>query len=238
MGDFKVSAHLSPSELHARARDGLQSGQCSTPGLDYHQLDQDGRVDQSDGADATERPLAGLLAQRLEGTADQEAPGEEPFDEGMRNNAMEYQEYLNGRRTLKFKQFCELIRQRELGTHSKEELQQRWHSIDTDRDGRISTREYLVWSLRDALARSAGRVLTIFRAWDEDGSGTVSRREFRKAIRGLGFDFCGDEGAVDEVFDEMDGDGNGTLSFKEVSDGVRPPRATAPRATAACGRRV
>ena len=43
-------------------------------------------------------------------------------------------------------------------------------------------------SLRDSLARSATRVMDLFRKWDDDQSGTVSKKEFRKAIVELGFD--------------------------------------------------
>ena len=32
------------------------------------------------------------------------------------------------------------------------------------------------------------RVIDLFREWDEDGDGTVSKKEFRKAMPLLGFD--------------------------------------------------
>ena len=38
--------------------------------------------------------------------------------------------------------------------------------------------EYLQWSLKDALLRSSSRVVDLFRAWDEDGSGSVDKKEF------------------------------------------------------------
>ena len=40
--------------------------------------------------------------------------------------------------------------------------------------------------LRDALSANAVRVIDLFRDWDEDCSGTVSKREFRKALPMLG----------------------------------------------------
>ena len=35
--------------------------------------------------------------------------------------------------------------------------------------------------LRDALSKAAVRVIDLFRDWDDDQSGTVSKKEFRKA---------------------------------------------------------
>ena len=37
--------------------------------------------------------------------------------------------------------------------------------------------------LRDALAKNAARVIDLFREWDEDGNGEVSKKEFGKAMR-------------------------------------------------------
>ena len=34
-----------------------------------------------------------------------------------------------------------------------------------------------MWALKDALSRSSSRVVDLFRAWDEDRSGTVEKRE-------------------------------------------------------------
>ena len=40
--------------------------------------------------------------------------------------------------------------------------------------------------LKLALSKNAGRVIDLFREWDTDGDGTVSRKEFRKALPALG----------------------------------------------------
>ena len=42
--------------------------------------------------------------------------------------------------------------------------------------------------LRDALVTNAVRVIDLFREWDEDGDGTVSKKEFRKAVIHLGLE--------------------------------------------------
>ena len=42
--------------------------------------------------------------------------------------------------------------------------------------------------LKDALRANAGRVIDLFREWDTDGDGEVSRKEFHVAMPRLGFD--------------------------------------------------
>ena len=42
--------------------------------------------------------------------------------------------------------------------------------------------------LRDALSAAAVRVIDLFREWDADGNGKVTRDEFHKAMGQLGFD--------------------------------------------------
>jgi len=42
--------------------------------------------------------------------------------------------------------------------------------------------------LLEALARSTARVVGLFRAWDDDGTGHISRREFRRGLREMKFD--------------------------------------------------
>ena len=40
--------------------------------------------------------------------------------------------------------------------------------------------------LRDALKQQAARVIDLFREWDDDDNGIVSKKEFRKALPMLG----------------------------------------------------
>ena len=67
--------------------------------------------------------------------------------------------------------------------------------------------------LRQALAKGAMKILDLFRDWDEDGDGLVSKREFRKALAALGADAPRSE--VDVLFDSLDEDGSGYLTFDE-----------------------
>ena len=50
--------------------------------------------------------------------------------------------------------------------------------------------------------RSASRVVDLFKAWDDDRSGTVDKKEFFKAVRSLGFDVSQED--TDAVFDSLD----------------------------------
>jgi hypothetical protein len=70
-----------------------------------------------------------------------------------------------------------------------------------------------------ALRSSAGRVLDLFREWDTDGDGEISRKEFHKAMPLLGFDVPKAE--IDTLFDLWDKSGDGSLEFKELDKILR-----------------
>ena len=65
-----------------------------------------------------------------------------------------------------------------------------------------------------SLKKNAARVIDLFREWDTDGNGEISRSEFHKAIVKLGFD--APKSDIDELFTAWDPDGSGTLDFKEL----------------------
>ena len=69
--------------------------------------------------------------------------------------------------------------------------------------------------LRDALTKNAVRVIDLFREWDDDNSGSVSRHEFAKAMAALGYD--GQPEDIDCVYDSLDPDGSGSLEYKEMN---------------------
>ena len=68
--------------------------------------------------------------------------------------------------------------------------------------------------LRDTLSKHAVRVIDLFREWDDDASGTVDKREFRRAMPLLGLDVPRAE--VDRLFETFDPDGTGTITFDEL----------------------
>jgi len=84
-------------------------------------------------------------------------------------------------------------------------------NIDLDEDSGVPYQE----QLRTALSQNAVRVIDLFREWDEDESGSVSKKEFRKAMPMLGLDVPVED--VDALFDSWDPDGSGMLELKELT---------------------
>ena len=74
--------------------------------------------------------------------------------------------------------------------------------------------------LCDALVQIGGRVIDLFREWDEDRDGNVSKKEFRRAMSLLGTGATKTQ--VEEVFDSFDIDGSGVISLKELEKILRP----------------
>ena len=89
--------------------------------------------------------------------------------------------------------------------------------------------------VRDALASNGSRVMELFRSWDDDGDGEVSKAEFHKAMISLGLcappEATGAQknavtDAVSSLFDSFDGDGGGSIGFRELNKMLR--RTVAP----------
>ena len=145
---------------------------------------------------------------------------EEDFDTGMRHNAMDHAVAdADNDGMLDFKEFCKLIRDREEGEQSTKALRRRFYALDADGSGKVDMSEYFLWSLRDALIRSSQRVLDLFQQWDVDGSGSITRKELRKAVECMGFDAR--KADIDALFDELDGDGSGKVDYAELNTMLR-----------------
>ena len=82
--------------------------------------------------------------------------------------------------------------------------------FDVDEESHLSVAE----QLREALCRSAVRVVDLFRAWDDDKNGRVSRAEFHTAMDQLNFNAPAAE--IDVLFREWDPDGSGAIELKEL----------------------
>ena len=67
--------------------------------------------------------------------------------------------------------------------------------------------------LRVALRNDQAKVLALFKEWDEDGDGTVSKREFRRAMPLLGLKAPKEH--LDALFDSFDPDGSGIIDYDE-----------------------
>ena len=151
-----------------------------------------------------------------------EGEAEEDFVAGMRQNAMDYQAHdVDQDHKLDFNEFCALVRDREEGDFTTEELRARFEALDADGSGKVDLHEYVRFSLRDALYRSSARVIDLFRKWDTDESGEIDKKEFRKAIRSMGFNFFADDAEIDMVFDDFDLDKSGQLDYKELNKQLR-----------------
>ena len=83
-------------------------------------------------------------------------------------------------------------------------------NFDIDEDSELTVAE----QLGAALKANAGRVIDLFRGWDTDGDGEVSRKEFHKAMPLLGFDASKKD--IDDLFSSWDADGGGSLDFGEL----------------------
>ena len=73
--------------------------------------------------------------------------------------------------------------------------------------------------LSEILSRNGVRVMNLFREWDEDSSGYVDKKEFRKAMPLLGLEVSKKE--IDALFDSWDPDKSGKLEFKELDKILR-----------------
>merc|ERR1712216_263754 len=79
--------------------------------------------------------------------------------------------------------------------------------------------------LAQALRTHATRVLDLFRDWDDDGNGEISRKEFHKAMPALGLEVP--KKAIDELFNEWDSSGDGSVGYKELTKILRARPAAA-----------
>ena len=78
----------------------------------------------------------------------------------------------------------------------------------------------LVEQLAEALTANLGRVIEVFRAWDGDGSGMISKREFRQGLSALGLKDVARE-QVDALFDQIDVDHSGEIEYGEINKKLR-----------------
>ena len=66
-------------------------------------------------------------------------------------------------------------------------------------------------ALRTALAAHHSSAIELFQEWDADGSGTVSRQEFRSGFKQLGLD-----AQWETLFDHFDRDHSGSIEYDEL----------------------
>ena len=79
--------------------------------------------------------------------------------------------------------------------------------------------EAMMDALRAKIASSLQRTLNLFAEWDTDGSGSIDRQEFVRALAVLGLE--PDAAVATALFDALDADHSGTLEFAELHTKLR-----------------
>lgn len=110
-------------------------------------------------------------------------------------------------------------------------LHQVWNSVDEDSDGFVTFKEFLTWMEQDshsdfasALTKATGTpgiaMVAIFRLWDKDESGTISREEVEKLMVMTGLDAASTD--ISSLFGAMDKNQDGTISYAEFASFLFP----------------
>lgn len=68
---------------------------------------------------------------------------------------------------------------------------------------------------------TSGPLMQLFKRWDADKSGKVTREEFRAEL--VATDIAAADDDMDAIFDEMDTDGSGSIKLSELYEWVHPP---------------
>ena len=93
------------------------------------------------------------------------------------------------------------------------------HADESERAAQVDEQpEANLIALRSKLANAAefGLIVDIFREWDDDQNGTISRTEFRKALPVLGIAI--ENHQADSLFALFDTDGSGAVDYRELHE--------------------
>ena len=92
--------------------------------------------------------------------------------------------------------------------------------------GRVDSSEAMHMRLRRGMAQSWVRVVDLFRVWDVDGDGSISKQEFVEALCSLSL--VARPKDADEFFDSFDVDGSGNLTLNELEFMLKQRPASPP----------
>ena len=136
-----------------------------------------------EGEDLTEEEY---LAEKRRKAAELEAAAIEGFRINMRQMLMDLDALDTDRdRTLDFYEYSRLIKEREMGVHTRDALRCRFDNLDQDGSGLIDYAEFVAYALRESFERSSIKAEALHATWNTSGDGKVSRAEFRAALRDL-----------------------------------------------------
>ena len=121
---------------------------------------------------------------------------------------------------LDYKEFCQLVLSTELQEHSEDELRERFRELDEDQSGQIDRAEYICFYVIEALTHVRTRLIDLLDRMDANKNRKVNGREFREAIKKLGFD--AEPKYVALVFQALDESGDGEIDLKELTTVLRP----------------
>ena len=93
-----------------------------------------------------------------------------------------------------------------------------------EHDRLVKQPDWVRKTIRDGLRQPSimHQIITLFKQWDENGDGRVSKAEFKRAMRALfGFGEADDD-AVDDAFDRVDTDFSGEIEYRELYKAALP----------------
>ena len=125
---------------------------------------------------------------------------------------------VDGDGVLNFAEYCAMVRARTPDVeHTEDLLKEKFRWLDVDSSGTVDVHEILRSIICDKLGTMQVRAVDLFRRWDEDASGSVTKNEFRKALKAIGFlDYP--DADLDGVFDLLDTDGSEKLEYAELAE--------------------
>eukprot|EP00966_Prymnesium_polylepis_P311465 7196242-Prymnesium_polylepis.1 len=113
----------------------------------------------------------------------------------------------------------------ELRSHMEERFEREMAEVAAAHQARVADLQSrlneipVIEQIRMTLRKNAARVIDMFREWDVNNDGQVSKEEFRRAMPLLGLDVPTAE--VDRLFDEFDKDGGGEIGMGEMNKLLR-----------------
>lgn len=101
---------------------------------------------------------------------------------------------------------------------SEPEIEQLMEAADVDKSGTIDYMEFVTATMHRHRLERDENLLEVFKYFDKDGNGHITRDELRQAMTDYGM---GDEATIDEILDDVDTDKDGTINYAEFVNMMR-----------------